>query len=126
MNSSLSMLLYYGRRAITQGAWVQMKKPAWASMPVLDVRALDETQLASLAQAYDTLATRQLAPLAQLDADPARRAIDDALALALGLPSIQPIRLLLAREPGLSAREITTSSWQAKPSAAVGIRPSKR
>ena len=126
LNGSLALLMYFGRRAITRGAWVQMKKPAWASMPILDVRALNDTQLASLAQAYDTLATRQLAPLAQLDADPTRRAIDDALALALGLPSIQPIRALLAREPGLSAREITTSSWQTKPSAAVGIPASKR
>jgi hypothetical protein len=42
-NSSLSLLLFFGRRVVTEGAWMQMKKPAWASMPVLDVRALSSS-----------------------------------------------------------------------------------
>ena len=42
LNSTLGLLMYFGCRAITQGAWMQMKKPAWQSMPVLNVRNLNE------------------------------------------------------------------------------------
>jgi len=106
INSTLSLLFYYGRRAITEGAWMQMKKPAWFSMSVLDVRTLDAEQLRHLSAAYDTLAQETLAPLAQLDHDATRHKIDDALSQVLGLPSLASIRELLAREPGLTAKEI--------------------
>lgn len=45
LNSSLSMLQFFGRRVTTEGAWMQMKQPAWESMPVLDVKSLPEEQL---------------------------------------------------------------------------------
>jgi len=106
LNGSLSILLYFGRRAITEGAWMQMKKPAWASMPVLDVTALDAGALHALAKAYDLLATQDLSPIAQLNTDLVRRQIDDAICNVLGLPNLTPMRDLLAREPGLSARDI--------------------
>lgn len=35
LNSSLTLLLYFGRRVVTRSAWMQMKKPAWASMPLM-------------------------------------------------------------------------------------------
>ena len=43
MNSTLGLLFYYGRRVITRSAWMQMKKPAWQSMPVLNVRNLNKS-----------------------------------------------------------------------------------
>ena len=70
LNSTFSILSYFGRRAITEGAWVQMKKPAWASMLVLDVRLLSEGTLAALAKTYDDLCGGELAPIAQLDFRP--------------------------------------------------------
>ena len=85
---------------------MQMKKPAWSAMPVMDVRLLPEATLATLGKSYDELAKLQLAPIAQLDADKARQAIDAAICTALELPDLQPIRELLAREPGLSAERI--------------------
>jgi hypothetical protein len=97
---------YYGRRAITEGAWMQMKKPAWSSMPVLDVRRLSPAKLAALAATYGTVAKKDLLPIAQLDADMTRQEIDGALCKVLGLPDLEPIRALLAREPGLSAHDI--------------------
>jgi hypothetical protein len=106
LNGTLSILSYFGRRAITEGAWMQMKKPAWASMPVLDVRALTATQLKDLAAAYDRLSIRELAPIAQLDNDPVRQEIDAALCKSLGLPDLSSVRELLAREPGLTAEDI--------------------
>jgi hypothetical protein len=117
MNSTLGILSYFGRRAVTRSAWMQMKKPAWASMPVLDVRALSKTDLVTLAQTYDRLAAKELAPIAHLDADPVRREIDETLCEVLGLPSLAPIRELLAREPGLTARDIAPQPSGPSPSA---------
>lgn len=110
LNSTLSVLLYFGRRAITEGAWMQMKKPAWASMPVLDVTALEEETLSFLATTYNGLADTELSAIAQLDCDPVRRQIDDAICSVLGLPNLDPLRELLAREPGLTARNIEPST----------------
>ena len=104
LNGSLSLLAFFGCRVVTQGAWMQMKKPAWATMPVLDVRTLSDAQTASLAAAYDALCNRELQALARLNHDPARRAIDEALSAALGLPDLGPLREMLAREPGLTGK----------------------
>ncbi|MEI9405206.1 N-6 DNA methylase [Mesorhizobium argentiipisi] len=106
LNSSFGIALYFARRVITEGAFVQMKKPAWASMPVLDVRSLQPSQLAALGAAYDRVATQPLQPIAKLASDKVRIDIDDTLCKVLQLPSISPIRELLEREPGLSNREI--------------------
>ncbi|MBL3677648.1 MAG: hypothetical protein JKP92_09160 [Alphaproteobacteria bacterium] len=113
LNSSLSMLLYFGARVVTRSAWCKMKKPAWTKMPVLDVRTLPTRTLTVLAKAYDALADEALLPLGRMDACPTRAAIDAALAKALGLPDLAPIRELLAREPGLSARSIGVRAGQA-------------
>jgi hypothetical protein len=107
LNSTLGILQYFGRRAITRSAWMQMKKPAWSSMPVLDVRALSKKTLSDLAATYDLVAKKELAPIAQLHVDPVRREIDAAICRALKLPDIAHIRELLSREPGLSAEAIT-------------------
>ena len=71
---------------------------------MLDVRVLSDAQVASLAVAYDALCDRELLALAKLNVDPARRAIDEALGAALGLPDLEPLREMLAREPGLTGK----------------------
>ena len=81
-------------------------------MPVLDVRAVTSKQLSILTKAYDDLAEKELAPLAQLDKDKNRQQIDDVLSKVLKLPSVAPIRELLAREPGLAAVEINPRESQ--------------
>ena len=86
---------------------MQMKKPAWASMPVLDVRALTKNQVNLLGEAYDVLCEKELLPLAQLTTDPIRQQIDDALSKVLEIPAFGPIQELLGREPGLSAVDIS-------------------
>ena len=112
LNSSLALLLYFGRRVVTRSAWMQMKQPAWESMPVLDVRALKSEHIKMLESTYDAIANLELAPLAQLDKDPVRQRIDESLAKVLGLPDLAPIRELLAREPGLTALEINPRQAQ--------------
>mgnify|MGYP003586795153 CR=1 FL=1 len=104
LNGSLSLLAFFGSRVATRSAWMQVKKPAWATMPVLDVRVLSDAQVASLAAAYDALCDRELLALARLNVDPARRAIDEALSAALGLPDLAPLREMLARETGLTGK----------------------
>ena len=106
LNSTLSLLFYFGRRTVTRSAWMKMKQPAWGAMPVLDVRGLTQDQFTTLANAYDAVASKSLAPLAQLDDDPTRISIDEALCTVLGLPSLAPVRALLAREPGLTRRKM--------------------
>ena len=106
LNSTIGIMSYYGRRAITEGAWMQMKKPAWSGMPVLNVKTLSGARLEKLAKAYDEVCAKELAPIAQLDADETRQKIDKAICSTLKLPDLAPIRELLAREPGLSAADI--------------------
>jgi hypothetical protein len=103
LNSSLALLLVFGRRVATRSAWMQMKKPAWESMPVLDVRNLIQSQTRRLSAIFDSVASQELRALAKLDADPIRQQIDDALSVTLDLPDLSAIRALLAREPGLAA-----------------------
>ena len=109
LNSTLGLLMYFGCRAITQGAWMQMKKPAWKSMPVLNVRNLTPAQLDALAATYDLVSKEALRPLAQLDTDPTRIQIDRALCRTLSLPSLTPIRELLVRESGLTGKQQPSS-----------------
>ncbi len=106
LNSSLSLLLFFGRRVVTEGAWMQMKKPAWAAMGVLDVRALSSKQLQLLATHYDEVSTQHLKPLAELKSDLTRCRIDETITHALGAPDFSFIRELLDREPGLNAKDI--------------------
>jgi hypothetical protein len=58
----------------------------------------------------DRLAKKELAPIAQLDTDKTRQEIDTALCNALHLPDLGSIRVLLSREPGLSAHDIAPAA----------------
>lgn len=60
LNSSLSLLLLYARRVITQGAWFKIKQPAWNAVPVLDVRTLSTKQLHALSTAYDAIMSKEI------------------------------------------------------------------
>ena len=106
LNSSPAMLLYFGRRVVTRSAWMQMKKPGWTSMPVIDVHSLSSKQISALAAAYDSLSTQGLEPLARLNSDTVRCQIDREIAQALQVPGLGFIRELLDREPGMNAIDI--------------------
>jgi hypothetical protein len=110
LNSSPALLLYFGRRVATRSAWMQMKKPAWVSMPALDVRAISTKPLKKLAAYYDSLSEQNLKPLAQLATDQVRGEIDLAIAHTLDVPDFSFIRELLGREPGLNAIDIVPRS----------------
>ncbi len=101
LNSTLGLHLLLGRRLETAGAWVKFKKPVLGSLPVLDVASLEATQRAALVQAFEELADSTLQPFSELEHDPTRAAIDQAVADALRLPDFSILRELLAREPGI-------------------------
>ena len=48
---------------------MQMKKPAWASMQVIDVRELSKEKLTELGKAYDALAKKELSAIAAFDVE---------------------------------------------------------
>jgi hypothetical protein len=104
LNSSLGLVILLGHREETRGAWVGFKKGVLEDMPVLDVRKLGEKALHRLAAAFDRLSRKPLLPFPDMACDPTRAGIDEAIAEALGLPDLGPLRALLAREPilGLS------------------------
>jgi hypothetical protein len=99
LNSSLGLLLSFGNRQETRGAWVSFKKQSLGELPVLDVRQLSARQLRLLEQAFDALSGQPLLPLPQMAHDPVRAQVDAAVARALGLPDLTPLREQLAREP---------------------------
>jgi hypothetical protein len=71
-------------------------------MPVLDLQKAGTTVRRKLAEAYDQLAKKPLGSFPEMEKDEVRAAIDDAVSDALGLPSLAPLRRLLAREPIIS------------------------
>ena len=99
LNSSLGLMSLLAIRNETQGAWMKFKKPNLESLPVLDVRALSETQLKILSDAFDEVANEPLLPFPQMEHDPIRAKIDKAVSKALGLPDLGVYRMLLAQEP---------------------------
>jgi len=99
LNSTPGLLLLFGHRQETEGAWVKFKKPVLEQMPVLDVRKINKRALKKLTQAFDQLADENLLPFPEMDHDATRVAIDEAVADALDLPDFGILRELLAREP---------------------------
>ena len=78
------------------------------SVPVPDFRALGEGPRDALAAAFERLKDEPLAPFPQMDEDPVRLAIDEAVTEALGLDAewVAGIRRELAREPS-----VTNKRW---------------
>ena len=73
---------------------------------VPDFAAMGESAVRRLASAYDALADKTLLRLPQMDSDPVRRALDDAVCGALGLDAerVVSIRRHLAAEPSVTGK----------------------
>ncbi len=99
LNSTLGLVLLILHRVETQGAWIKLKKPALAAMPVLDLSALSPARLSTLAAAYEELSETALQPFPDMAQDPVRISIDRSISHALGLPDFSVLREMLAREP---------------------------
>jgi hypothetical protein len=99
LNSTLGVGVFLAHREETEGAWIAIKKPTLASMPVLDPTTLSPEALTVLAAEFDSLCGEDLQPFSQWGSDAIRARIDAAFEHALGLPSLDVVRGLLAREP---------------------------
>lgn len=106
LNSTLGILLSIAHRVPTRGPWVSFKKPVLERMPVLDVGALGSDTLTVLATKHDELSTKELDPISSLDRDVTRREIDQVFMKALGLPDVQIVAEMLAREPVVANKRI--------------------
>jgi len=106
LNSTMGIFFFVASRVETRGAWVSFKQQRLYAMPVLDVRKLTKRQRQKLVQAFDQLADKPLKPLSQLADDAVRKAIDDAISNALGLPDLTSLRVALSREPVLTLKPL--------------------
>lgn len=99
LNSTLSIVQMLAVRAETEGAWIELRKPVIAGLPVMAVEQLTSAQLAQLSNLFDEISNDELLPLPLMAEDPVRTRIDVGLAEALRIPDISRIRSMLSREP---------------------------
>ena len=106
MNSSLGLLTILAQRTSTRGGWVAMKKADLEVLPVLDVRAISDSQLEDLSSLFDEMSEAEFERLPGMADCPARRRLDDGISEILGLPDLDNLRRLLASEPVVSNRRL--------------------
>ena len=75
-------------------------------MPVLDLEKLDTDSIKGLADTYDEICNEVLSPFPEMENDPIRMKIDDAVAKALGLPDFLVYRMMLVQEPMVCLRRL--------------------
>ena len=65
LNSTLGVGVFLAHREETEGAWIAIKKPTLASMPVLDPTTLTPEALTALAAEFDSLRREELQPFSR-------------------------------------------------------------
>ena len=106
LNSSLGILTLLANRTTTEGGWVALKKVDLERLPVLDVRALTAEQLQHLWELFGEIAEMEFERLSGRAKCRARAALDEGLAVVLGLPELTGLRELLATEPVVSNQRL--------------------
>jgi hypothetical protein len=109
-NTSLGMLLRWWHSNKQQSGRGSVSKSVLQTLPVLDVTALEPTQITASVKLFDAMNRMELLPLHDIDKDPVRQALDEKFATeVLRLPPAMmapggPLELLrrkLAREPSI-------------------------
>ena len=105
LNSTIGILAWLGNRSNKIPSYPQFSLDDMRKLIVPDFAAIDGAA-EGLAATYDALAERTLLPLPQMDADPVRRALDEAVcdALALDGERVATIRRHLAAEPSVTGK----------------------
>jgi hypothetical protein len=115
-NTSLGMLLRWWHSNKQQSGRGRIGKSALQTLPVLDVTALNATQLKAAVQLFNAMSGLELLPLHEIDKDPVRQKLDRRFALeVLGLPAsvVEPggplelTRMKLAQEPSIRGGKAT-------------------
>ncbi len=106
LNSTIGILALLGNRSNKVPSYPQFSLDDLRKLIVPDFAAIGEGAAEKLAAAYDALAEQTLLPLPQMDADPVRRALDEAVCDALGVDSerVAVIRRNLAAEPSVTGK----------------------
>ena len=106
LNSTPGLLSLLGGRDNRKPSYPSFSLDTLRSLPVPDFTALGAEQRELLESWFDWLANDTLLPLPQMDEDPVRRQIDEAVTQALGLDPewVATIRRELAREPSVTDR----------------------
>ena len=106
LNSTIGVLALLGGRSNRVPSYPRFSIADLRNLPVPNFTALGPNAAAQLAASYAAHASDILLPLPQMDADPVRRALDDAVvsALALDGETVATIRRQLAAEPSVTGR----------------------
>jgi len=104
-NSTFGAIVYWTRGSRTQQGRARVQVNAIKQIPCPDLRRLPAGKLSAAAEAFEQLADRELLPVCQLHADPARHAIDQAVMamfdLSGGAGALAPLRRLWCAEPSV-------------------------
>ncbi len=105
-NSSIGLLSIMGDRTNKKPTYPNLSLDDMRKLVVPDFAAIGDAAITQLAAAYDGHAEDTLLPLPELDGDPVRGALDDAVVSALGLDgeTVAAIRRSLALEPSVTGR----------------------
>ncbi|MDE0608355.1 MAG: hypothetical protein OXH77_00385 [Anaerolineaceae bacterium] len=109
-NGTLGILLFWWQATRQQGGRGTLKISAMPALPTLDLRALDDEQLAAAARIFVDMKHCPMLPVNQIDEDPVRAELDRRLlSEILGLPAelcapdgpMDLLRRKLAAEPSI-------------------------
>jgi hypothetical protein len=115
-NTSLGMLLRWWHSNKQQSGRGSIGKSMLQTLPVLDVTALNATQLKAAVELFDAMSGVGLLPLHEIDKDAVRQKLDNRFSLeVLGLPAsvVEPggplelVRMKLAQEPSIRGGKAT-------------------
>ena len=106
LNSTIGILALAGNRTNREISYTRFSLEDLRNLIVPDFTAIGPESVEKLTAAYHTLSELPLMPLPQMNADPVRQALDDAVCDALGLDGerVATIRRNLAAEPSVTGK----------------------
>ena len=112
LNSSIGLLAVLGGRDNKKPSYPQFSLDTLRSIPVPNFPALGDEVRDALADAYEALKNEVLLPFPQMDEDPIRRQLDDAVVDALDLDPewVAQIRRALSEEPSVTNKRYAGSN----------------
>ena len=111
LNSSIGLLAILGGRDNRKPSYPQFSLDTLRSIPVPNFPVLGDDVRDGLADAYEELKDETLLPFPQMNEDPIRRRLDDAVTEALGLDAewVSQVRRALSEEPSITNRRYAGS-----------------
>lgn len=113
-NTSFGLLLYWWHANKQQSGRGSIGKEALQTLPVLDVSALNTSQLDKAVQLFDAMSNQDFLPVHEIDKDPVRKELDEKFArnvLGLAKPilvsggPLELLRMKLSREPSVRGQK---------------------